>query len=120
MIRSSISTIKALRRSLGDSADTPRYIETLGRRGYRLMPAIESLESAPRIMPGEMTAEAHPTRGRWRVLAAGALLAVVALGVWRYQVYRHRITLAPTDTIVLADVDNRTNDTVFNDALSTA
>src|SRR5580698_4942013 len=47
------ATIKALRRALGDSADNPRYIETLGRRGYRLMPAIESLESASRITPGE-------------------------------------------------------------------
>jgi hypothetical protein len=35
-------------------------------------------------------------------------------------VYRHRITLAPTDTIVLADVDNRTGDPVFDDALNTA
>jgi DNA-binding winged helix-turn-helix (wHTH) protein len=33
--------IKALRRALGDSADNPRYIETLGRRGYRLMLTIE-------------------------------------------------------------------------------
>jgi TolB-like protein/DNA-binding winged helix-turn-helix (wHTH) protein len=41
------ATIKALRRALGDSADNPRYIETLGRRGYRLMPAIEYPESAP-------------------------------------------------------------------------
>jgi TolB-like protein/DNA-binding winged helix-turn-helix (wHTH) protein len=40
--------IKALRRALGDSADSPRYIETLARRGYRLMPAIEYQESAPR------------------------------------------------------------------------
>src|SRR5580658_9783105 len=38
------ATIKALRRALGDSAGNPRYIETLGRRGYRLMPAIESLK----------------------------------------------------------------------------
>src|SRR6202046_806860 len=41
------STIKALRRALGDSADNPRYIETLARRGYRLMPAIEYREPAP-------------------------------------------------------------------------
>src|SRR6267154_2397411 len=41
------ATIKTLRRALGDSADNPRYIETLARRGYRLMPAIEYLESAP-------------------------------------------------------------------------
>src|SRR5580658_3332029 len=40
------ATIKALRRALGDSADNPRYIETLARRGYRLMLPIEYLESA--------------------------------------------------------------------------
>ena len=41
------ATIKTLRRALGDSADNPRYIETLARRGYRLMPPIQYLESAP-------------------------------------------------------------------------
>jgi eukaryotic-like serine/threonine-protein kinase len=119
--RSINATIKTLRRALGDSADDPRYIETLGRRGYRLMPAIEYLESGPGIVTGEVTPEARPTGGRWRwALAAGALLAVGVLGVWRYEVYCQRITLAPTDTIVLADVDNRTNDPVFDDALNTA
>src|SRR5712671_2161738 len=39
------ATIKTLRRALGDSADNPQYIETLARRGYRLRPAIEWLES---------------------------------------------------------------------------
>jgi DNA-binding winged helix-turn-helix (wHTH) protein/Flp pilus assembly protein TadD len=115
------ATIKALRRALGDSADNPRYIETLGRRGYRLMPAVEYPESAPGITTGEVAAEPHPARKwKWWALAAGVLLAASALGVWRYEVYRHRITLAPTDTIVLADVDNRTSDPVFDDALNTA
>ncbi len=68
-----------------------------------------------------ITREVHPAR-RWtrRALAAGVLLVVGALSVWRYEVYRHRITLSPTDTIVLADVDNRTNDPVFDDALNSA
>src|SRR6202050_4687169 len=52
------ATIKALRRALGDSADNPRYIETLARRGYRLMPTIEYLEAALGTAPGEVTAEA--------------------------------------------------------------
>src|ERR1700735_683486 len=44
--QSTNATIRTLRRALGDSADNPRYIETLGRRGYRLMPTIECPESA--------------------------------------------------------------------------
>src|SRR5271156_6211002 len=36
------AAINTLRRALGDSADDPRYIETLARRGYRLIPALES------------------------------------------------------------------------------
>jgi TolB-like protein/DNA-binding winged helix-turn-helix (wHTH) protein/cytochrome c-type biogenesis protein CcmH/NrfG len=42
------ATIKTLRRALGDSADNPRYIETLARRGYRLMLPIQYSDSAPR------------------------------------------------------------------------
>ena len=41
------ATLKSLRRALGDSADSPRYIETLARRGYRLMVPIEYPESVP-------------------------------------------------------------------------
>jgi DNA-binding winged helix-turn-helix (wHTH) protein len=115
------ATIKTLRRALGDSADNPRYVETLARRGYRLMPAIEYLEAVPETAPVEVIAKALPPRGRTRwAWVTGVLIAIGALGVWRYEVYRHPITLAPTDTIVLADIDNRTNDPVFDDALNTA
>jgi DNA-binding winged helix-turn-helix (wHTH) protein len=115
------AAIKALRRALGDSADAPRYIETLARRGYRLMVTTEYMDPRPEMASEGATAESHPIRGRkWGVLATLALLMVGALSVWRYDVYRHRITLAPTDTIVLAEVDNRTNDPVFDDALNTA
>ena len=37
--------IGVLRRALGDSAASPRYIETLARRGYRLLVPIEWLQS---------------------------------------------------------------------------
>jgi len=41
------ATIKALRRALGDPVDSPQYVETLGRRGYRLMLPIQCLEPVP-------------------------------------------------------------------------
>ncbi|HUK43390.1 MAG TPA: tetratricopeptide repeat protein [Candidatus Bathyarchaeia archaeon] len=39
------AAIKNLRRALGDSATEPTYIETLARRGYRLMVPVERLAS---------------------------------------------------------------------------
>jgi len=43
----SINTaIKKLRRALGDSPETPKYIETIARRGYRLMVPVEPVESS--------------------------------------------------------------------------
>ncbi len=41
------AAIKRLRVALGDSADTPRYVETLARRGYRFIAAVEGIEEEP-------------------------------------------------------------------------
>jgi len=41
------AAIKKLRLALEDSAEKPRYIETVARRGYRLMVPIERLEAEP-------------------------------------------------------------------------
>ena len=69
----------------------------------------------------QIVRDANPARKRVRqATAAVVLLALVAVGIWRYDVYRHRITLAPTDTIVLADADNQTGDPIFDDALNIA
>jgi serine/threonine protein kinase len=40
------AAINKLRRALGDSGDSPKYVETVGRRGYRLLVAVECLESS--------------------------------------------------------------------------
>jgi TolB-like protein/DNA-binding winged helix-turn-helix (wHTH) protein/Flp pilus assembly protein TadD len=49
------SAIKKLRDALGDSADTPTYIETLPRRGYRFISAVEP---PPALPPEEELPEA--------------------------------------------------------------
>jgi Tol biopolymer transport system component/DNA-binding winged helix-turn-helix (wHTH) protein len=40
------AAIKRLREALGDDADTPRYVETLPRRGYRFIAPVQSPEGA--------------------------------------------------------------------------
>src|ERR1700741_3593781 len=50
------TSINKLRDALGDSADSPRFIETLPRRGYRFIGAVNGAE-LPRAV------EAKPTQG---------------------------------------------------------
>src|SRR6202451_2946685 len=41
------AAVSKLRDSLADSADDPRFVETIGRRGYRFMVPVESVERVP-------------------------------------------------------------------------
>jgi serine/threonine protein kinase/tetratricopeptide (TPR) repeat protein len=52
--------IGVLRRALGDSAGSPRYIETLARRGYRLLPPVEWLDSNAPAAEVAVTPETSP------------------------------------------------------------
>ncbi len=56
------NTIKRLRRTLGDSAEEPRYIETIPRRGYRLMVPVEWIAAAD-DSSSEMENEVSPGVG---------------------------------------------------------
>ena len=47
------AAIRNLRRALGDSADEPQYIETLARRGYRLVAPMEWIGAFPTLSPKE-------------------------------------------------------------------
>jgi DNA-binding winged helix-turn-helix (wHTH) protein/TolB-like protein len=79
--------IGQLRAALGDTADNPRFVQTLPRRGFRFLAPVETVAQrepavdAPSSAPlAEAPPSASPSsRGRW-TLAAAALLAVVALG----------------------------------------
>ncbi len=71
------NAIKRLREALGDSADKPRYIETLPRRGYRFIAKL-----AGALPVEEATAEtatlAPPTK-RTRRVQAGMLVSAVLI-----------------------------------------
>ncbi|HET9482876.1 MAG TPA: winged helix-turn-helix domain-containing protein [Xanthomonadales bacterium] len=65
-------SVNALRDALGDSARAPRYIETIPKRGYRLVAAVQHAAHEP-------ASDAHPPAARPR--GGGARRVAAALGI---------------------------------------
>lgn len=104
------TAINKLREALGDSADNPRFIETLPRRGYRFLAPVSS----------EQRKRSRSIAAKW--VGAGATTVVVVVAVagglfWRSRQPRR---LTDKDTIVLADFTNATGDSVFDGTLRQA
>jgi TolB-like protein/DNA-binding winged helix-turn-helix (wHTH) protein len=98
------TAIRKLRIALNDSPETPQFIETVPRRGYRFIAPVETVTSstngtaptsspAPVLEPG---AEVKPISGTrwWKVSLAVAVLALVATGIWMAQ---RRLTRGQTE-----------------------
>ncbi|HSE49218.1 MAG TPA: winged helix-turn-helix domain-containing protein, partial [Terriglobales bacterium] len=89
------SAVNKLRSALNDSAAHPRYIETIGRQGYRFLypvaphvTPLRVLEQRPVLVP-----KVKPPRPRWLALAViTALLVATAGGVLEWQ---RRVEQAP-------------------------
>jgi DNA-binding winged helix-turn-helix (wHTH) protein/Tol biopolymer transport system component len=78
------NAIKRLRETLGDEAETPRYIETLPRRGYRFIAPVQRRDGA-----GERVKVPPVTEGAFRLpdtkrlaLLASFLCALVLAGIF--------------------------------------
>lgn len=71
------TAVKKLREALGDDADHPRFIETLHRKGYRFVAAINDGSEAVGNIASAASA-VHRARGNWR---PALLLAIAGLAV---------------------------------------
>ena len=86
------TAIKRLRQALGDSADNPRFIETLPRKGYRFIAPVEVVRPAVAPETADPPAPAAPAmappsarkRRRWVWIAGLAALVALLLvtGLW--------------------------------------
>jgi DNA-binding winged helix-turn-helix (wHTH) protein/TolB-like protein len=99
--------IRQIRAALGDSAGNPRYVETLPRRGYRLIPAVDAVGDAPE--------PAERGRRRWPLALALTLIPVAVIafvisgvGTTSHGVPAVRVAIMPfeppTDSDTFGDV----------------
>jgi len=110
------TAINKLREALGDSADSPRFIETLPRHGYRFIGQVTGVDGTTRRTAADVSAAAR--RRSWKIVVTAAIVVLaagIALGLlWRAR--RARL-LTEKDTIVLGDFANSTGDAVFDGTL---
>ena len=55
--------IKEIRAALGDKAESPRYVQTLPRRGYRMLAEVQGLRGLPTAGPSDEVTVPAPVAG---------------------------------------------------------
>jgi TolB-like protein/DNA-binding winged helix-turn-helix (wHTH) protein/Flp pilus assembly protein TadD len=102
-------TINKIREALGDSAESPRFVETVSRRGYRFLAEVKPVDAAPvrgpelatqpqsssetrqRRDPADKpeTAEPVPSSLALNVSVFVALLVMASLATWKVYSWKH-------------------------------
>ena len=106
------NAIARIREVLGDSAEAPRYIETLPRRGYRFIGPVEDLqppplapESAATASPGETLAK--PRKRNPNLVLILCALFVLLLATWTVRRYvEAKTAVPPIHSIAVLPLDN--------------
>ncbi len=130
--------IAELRTELGDDAEKPTYIETIPRRGYRVIAPVTTVEAGDQESPpGEDERQVWPApdggveqrvgaalpgrpRARWLALAMAAVVAAIAIALWL--LLGGQQAPAPDGTsdfvanrVIVVDFENRIGDPTFDD-----
>ena len=128
------SAVKKLRQLLGDSADHPRYIETLPRVGYRFIAPLErgaTAEAPAEPGPADSTLVARPSatvapRNRWTWLL-GLVALAVGLAITLSWVGKRRLPVGTgakaIESLAVLPLDNLSHDPeqeYFSDGMTDA
>ena len=141
------TAVRKLRTALGDESESPQYIETFPKRGYRFLAPVEFVNGAagaPAVLP--QSSPSHPvTAARAEAAAAGtiapgigararglrrwlrrvgllvAAMLVTVSGVVAWLTYSRPVySFNSRDSVLIADFENQTGDPRFDQALETA
>lgn len=115
--------VRKLREALRDDAETPRFVETVPRRGYRFLSDVatqdsgEVLAEAAEAPAGVESASMAARRWFWILgVIAGVALAATVAALFVAGRFAKPI-LNNADRVVLADFQNATGDSAFDGTL---
>jgi TolB-like protein/DNA-binding winged helix-turn-helix (wHTH) protein/Tfp pilus assembly protein PilF len=93
--------ISKIRDALGDSAESPRFVETVARRGYRFLAEVKAVQGRP--VRSELEPPVHPVAGTraslplesdtqkdhlpslaWKILVPVLLVPLAAFAAWKF------------------------------------
>ncbi len=98
------TAVKKARQALGDSAETPQFIETLAKRGYRFIGQVQSSPTANGSSTDSATAASAPlsrahiarlSRGRVLLWTAVVALASVGTATWALRDRSNSLAVMP-------------------------
>ena len=122
------NAIARLRETLGDSAETPRYIETLPRHGYRFIAPVETEEAPEPSHPAQSTlprgVSVASSRSTPRGLLVASVLAILAIAfaVWQAGTWTRPTSAAPRlnsiAVLPLANLSGDPSEEFFADGLT--
>src|SRR5208283_3459946 len=111
------NAIARLREVLGDSAEAPRFIETLPRRGYRFIAPVETVEvvspSRAALAEDPCPTSSESKRPPSRAMAVGGIFAVLVLATafWLARTGAHSTSAAPRlNSIAVLPLENLSGD----------
>lgn len=124
------NNISVLRKALGDGSESQQYIKTVPRVGYRFVASVKQVQKdmalAVDARAGVLSSPVYfGGRIKSRVRAFAIILTVLviasaALLSSSYLTPRRPPILTEQDTILIAEFDNKTGDTVFDSTLKQA
>lgn len=92
------AAVNRLRQVLGDAAESPRFIETVARRGYRFAADVHAVETNPPPRSDQEEEIARPAQTRRARLGIGAVTAGVLLAAALLLIGRSTESTAPEST----------------------
>jgi Tol biopolymer transport system component/DNA-binding winged helix-turn-helix (wHTH) protein len=106
------AAVRRLRDALGDSAENPRFVETVARRGYRLLAPVNGTATAT----PQPSVVAYPFRRRWWWVAAGSIAVLVGVVVgWHAGHHSSSTTIAISERRLTANAaENPVSDAVIS------